>query len=290
MEAEALDFTKFEDGFVFHFGGELNRVNADTFAKSWLEFSNALKEINQIADLEFETEIYIEATSSGSFRIKFTGTVGTFVLSVIAGIFGSYIYDNVIADSEAKIEQNIIIENMTIEGDVCNVNAGKRTIRLPKEAAEAIKKIGKNQKFKRHVSNAFKKLESDSEIYSFGISIDTEDSDPLIEIERNKFYSQMIRHRRNRTERVEAELLILKAIFENSRKNWQFVWKDGKRISAPILDDLFLNRIVNREHIIGSGDTLQAIMRINHYEEENGVSTSQKYQILKVLSHRGKSA
>ena len=59
---QTIDLTEFDDGFVLHFGGDQNRINVDTFAKSMLELSSALKEINKTVNFERDVEIYIEAT------------------------------------------------------------------------------------------------------------------------------------------------------------------------------------------------------------------------------------
>jgi len=67
---QAVDLRTIEDEFVFHFGGEFHRINAETFANSILELTGAIKEINRIANPNYDIEVYVDALGEGSFRAR----------------------------------------------------------------------------------------------------------------------------------------------------------------------------------------------------------------------------
>lgn len=289
---QVADLTRLGDEFVFHFGGEFHRINAETFANSLLELSGALKEINRIVNPEFEIEVYIDALGEGSFRAriktlakKVTPLLDGVPKALLVSLLAAFIYEKILAE---KVEVNIIIND-----DSYIVEAGDQRVVLPKEAEEPRREIAKNPEIEKRVSKAFKILESDQEIKNFGITENLEDKVPLVEFPRSDFprlseIREIIvaEEERRRQKEEQANLLIIRAIFERGMRKWQFVWRDGIKISAPILDQTFYDKLVSHEYVIGTGDTLQVVLRIHQYKDEmSGAWINESYEVLEVVGH-----
>ena len=67
---KTLDLTESSNGFVVHYGGRINEVNATTLANSLIYLSNIVDLINQEFNPGFKVEIVLEAIGPGSFRGK----------------------------------------------------------------------------------------------------------------------------------------------------------------------------------------------------------------------------
>ena len=289
---QIADFTGVGDEFVFHFGGEFHRINAETFAKSLLELSGALKEINRIVNPEYEIEVYIDALGEGSFRARFK-TIARKVKPlldgvpkvVIVGLLVNFIYDKILAE---KGEINIIVND-----DSYIVEMEDQKIVLPREAEESRQEIVKNPEVEKRVSKAFEILEADSEINNFGITENLEDEEPLVTFPRSDFpclsevREFIVADEERRRQKEEKEnLLIIRAILQKGMRKWQFVRGDGIFISAPILDETFYNKLASHEYVIGIGDTLQVVLRIHQYKDEKvGTWIDESYEVLEVLGH-----
>ena len=290
--AQAIDLTNCGDEFTFHFGGEGHRIDAETFSKSMLEFSTALKEINRIVNPQFEIRVYIDAVNEGSFRtrIKLLGKkVGsaseTILIHVIIPIFVMHFYYIVLGE---KCEMTTtVINNIHI------VQIGDQHLSIPKEVAELPESISKNPEIEGHIRNAFRILKADREITDFGIGTNLKEEGLLVEIPHKEFdHLSGIRDSivseggRHRVTEERTKLLIIRAIFERSSKKWQFVWGDGSKISAAVLDKSFYDKIVTREYVIGAGDTLGVVLRTRqHRDEVSGTWVNTNHEVIKVLYH-----
>jgi hypothetical protein len=90
-----------------------------------------------------------------------------------------------------------------------------------------------------------------------------------------------------RTDVQKTKVQVIRVIFARGYRKWQFAW-NGVKISAPILDDNFLDRLQRHETEIGWGDVLDVVLRINQARDpENGVWLNESYEILEV---RGREA
>lgn len=289
---QTVDLTHLGDEFVFHFGGEFHRINAETLANSLLEISAALKEINRSVNPNFEIDIYIDALGEGSFRARIkaiarsaTPLIGGAALSIVASLLASFIYDKIFADNP---DVKIIIND-----DSYIVETADTKVILPKHAEWAKKKISNNSDVERRVSQAFKALQDDPEIQNFGITETLQDMHPLVLFPRSDFPSLseirevlILEDERRRSKDEQANLLIIRAIFERGPRKWQFVWRDGIKISAPILAEGFYDKLVSHEYVIGTGDTLQVTLRIHQNKDEmSGVWINERYEVLEVHGH-----
>ncbi len=288
---QTVDLTSLGDEFVIHFGGEFGRINAETFANTLLEVSSAIKEISRAINPDFEIEIYIDALGEGSFRARIrtlskraTPLIRTAALTIVLGLLTAFIYEKFIAD-----DPDI---NIYVNDDHYVVESGNQRVILPKEVGEQKEKISKNLELEQRVSNAFEILQKDQDVQNFGIAKDIKDEQLLVNVPRAQFprlseVRDIVISQENRRNKYEkTELLIIRAIFERGPRKWQFVWRDGIKISAPILDDMFYDKLASHEYVIGTGDTLRVMLRIHQKKDEMiGAWVNDSYEIVEVLGH-----
>ena len=287
-----VNLTKFDNEFVFHFGGEFHRVNVETFAKSMLELSSALKEINRVVNPDTDIEVCIDALGKGSFRTRIVAIAknskplfGGVSALVLAPLLVMCAYDKIRPDDDEV--SSSVINNFYI------VESNDFQFVLPTDAEPSLEKIDKNIEVDRHISEAFKTLHADEEIHNFGITENLNDTDSLVEFPRSDFarlseVREFVIGKEDGYREIEesANLLIIKAIFVRGMRKWQFTWRNELIISAAILDDSFYDKLDDREYVIGKGDTLQVILKIyQHKDDIEGVWINNSYEILKVLGH-----
>lgn len=281
------DLRGLTDDFVVHYGGDEQRIDAFTFGNSLIAVGNALQAINKEMNPGFSLEISVVALGGGSFRPRLRtkarrlaslligdirgGLVGAFCLFLVDRMLGG--------DPEPQIVINA--DNVEIhyhEGDV---------IILPRDAYDAYGRSKLSKEVDRALRQAFEALEEDEAVKSFGVSRSPEETaDMPVLIDRRQFphiarpaAAPIAGQRDQMFER--AELFIVRAIFEDSARRWQFVWQ-GNRISAPLLDEDYRRRIVRGEVSITHGDQLVADLRVLQTADPSGVWINDAYEVVKV--------
>ncbi len=272
---------------MLHFGGRPNEVDAYTFANSILAFSEALREINYQLNPDFKIEIAIDALGSGSFRaklktgaIKISGLFSGSIKELLIGILAALIYDKIF-NNEIKV---------VIKDDSYIVEHGHDRIIMSKNIYEAKDKLPNPAVVEKHLAEAFEVLKEDSSITEFGITKEIDDTKPILIIPRPIFDRLSERRlsgsgQKQKFVEEHTKVVIIKAVFERSERKWQFVW-NGIRISAPIKDQTFFDRLAKREFEFGQGDILDVILGIHKtLDDVSGAYINDKYEIVKVLSH-----
>ena len=88
-----------------------------------------------------------------------------------------------------------------------------------------------------------------------------------------------------RTISEPARVVVIRVIFEAGLRKWQFAW-NGVRISAPILDQDFIDQLKSHAVEIGRGDALAVDLRITQVRDpDTNVYLSKVYEIAKVHGH-----
>ena len=275
------------DQFVLHFGGRPNEVNAYTFANAILAMSEAIREIHSQLNPGFAIEIAIDAVGSGSFRARLKTTGET-----LASIFKTPARDLLIAVLAAIIYEKAFAPKMQIivKDDSYVIERGADRIILSREVYEARAKLKSTDEIDKQISRAFEVLEDDPSISDFGITPEIHDAEPLATIPREQF-ARLAEHvailqSENPTHRIieqRTQLIVLKAVLERSDRKWQFVW-NGIRISAPIKDPTFYDRLARREFEFGQGDILDVVLAIQQgRDDESGVYMNERYEVTKVF-------
>jgi hypothetical protein len=282
-----------EESFVIHFGTDLPRVNAYTLASTLVAIANAAKAANAATNPGLEIEIVVEALGAGSFRTRVRAlyksagnlfsaqtVVGTLVLNIIA----AYIFQVTLApDQDVKV---------TVNTDEVVIEAGKKTVVIPRKVHDAMKEAEKSPEFRNGVADVFEAVERDSTVNALGIG-PSMDGEPAIMVPRDAFRRAVDAVADSRREEdvhdvvEQADVQIMRAIFERKRRRWEFAWR-GIRISAPILDDGFNAQFLARKVPLHPGDGLQVMLRMRRHKDPlSGVVVNDPngYEVTKVLKH-----
>ncbi|MCW5696642.1 MAG: hypothetical protein KIS96_07885 [Bauldia sp.] len=258
------------DQIVIHYGGALTSVDAYTFANSLVAFADAARAVNAVINPGQNIEIRIEALGDGSFRAvvkRITKGIGGFfskgVQPLFWGVIGTLLYD--IADpSEVQI---------VIEDDQVVIEHGGDRIIVPREVYDMAQQARADPEVQRNIRRTIEVLEPDPAIENFGLTPEIDDPEPLVQVPRSRF-AMLTRppelspdNPTKREHRERARLVILKAWLKKGRHKWQFEW-NGVPLSAPIEDQEFLDRLARREYLLGAGDALDVLLRVNQDLDE----------------------
>lgn len=83
----------------------------------------------------------------------------------------------------------------------------------------------------------------------------------------------------------EATLQLIKVILEKGKRKWEFAWK-GIKISAPVSDDKFWDRMARGEVSIKQGDSIKAELQIIQVlDPYSKVFFNESYEIMKVIDY-----
>lgn len=263
---------------VIYFGGVPGSIDAETFAKSLLGFVQTARAINAVVDPGREIEIDIEDVGDGSFRALLRlinkGGVKGFFSDAIAAVFWGVVA-NVIYDNYVKNEPTI---QVIVKTDEVIIAKGSDRVIVPRSIHDATENAKRDPEVQKAISKTFEPLEANKEVSSFGFTQRMTDAKPFIEIPRESFPRFMqpamaisLLPEKVRTRSERARVIILKAWLNHKKRKWSFEW-NGVPISAPILDDDFLEKIDKREYLMGAGDALDVDVSFQqHYDESLGV-------------------
>ena len=287
-----IDLSKLPDSeIVLHFGGRSNEIDAFTFSNSLVAFAEALQEINRQISPELAVEVAIEGVGPGCFRAKINTKIKSLGglwrgvgKPLLIGILASYIYERTLGTSTViKVDSSMVV-----------IEQGSNRIIIPRDVYDARQKLPRPQQIERHVARAFAAMEDDPSVTDFALMARIDDPTPPFAIPREDFprlstpeLSAGEDGRRYRDERTLVT--IVKAVFERGNRKWEFVWQSGVRISAPIQDPTFFDKLASREFWFAQGDTLDVMLRVHQkFDDINGVYINEWYEIIKVfrVDHR----
>lgn len=287
MPRKVIDLRTLQDDFVVHYGGELNRVNAYTFANSLVALANAIRATNALVHPGHDIEIAIEALARGSFRARIRTkkfSIGNLfsaqgaATGLIVGLLGNYIFRAMNPD-----EPRIIVKDDSV---IFEYNDAR--VILPKQAHGAYEQTKGAEQIRDSIAEAFEVLDKDDSVKDFGITTGIKDKEPLIYVPRDRF-AQIARSVReepgSREIEMRASLQIVRAILERSPRLWEFV-SQGTRISAPVTDSKFYDDLAARKISLATGDALDATLRIHQRPiEGTDIFENTRYEVVKVHSH-----
>jgi hypothetical protein len=283
-----IDLRSFDDdGFVLHFGGRTHEVDALTFGSALVSLTEAIKAINSEINPGYKLEISIEAVGPGSFRARLKTEKRSLrnlfsredARNIVLALFATFIWEKVI-DPDQPPTIIVNIDSVVIE------HRGDRII-VPVHTVEQKAQVRNNAAVNRHVAKAMEILENDPSVASIGITKSLSDPEPLIEFPRAVF--PIIRKNAiplpedgRRYVDNESILSVHKAVFERSARKWEFVW-NGFKISAPILDQTFFDRLECRQVSLRQGDAFKATLRVHQiFDQMSGTWLNSSYEVLTV--------
>lgn len=283
-----IDLRQFDDdSFVVHFGGPISEIDATTFGAALIALADGLRAINNEINPGFAISVTIDAVGPGSFRARLKASkrslknlFSSAAKNIIFGILASLIYDKVFDPSEPP--------TIVVEGDTVIVRyEGSTTIILSKEVYDAKRQVEKNPEIDRSIARTIEAVEQNPSVTTLGFTPHLGDKEPVVEIPRALF-PEILRHSLSpqsddrRTEDVRTNLVVLKAVFERSRRKWEFIW-NGIKISAPIVDPTFFDRLGSRQISLHQGDAIEATLRIwKHLDPLTGAWLNERYEIISV--------
>lgn len=247
-----------ETGLVLHFGTTRHAISATTFASALVEFENAARSAIRLVEPDYEFDVYLEAIGPGTFRAKLVEKSVAKLLglrkpagAVALSLLAAFLYDRYLDG-----------ENVTLTDDFAVIERGEDRVVLPRTVYEQYNETASAEELEEPVRKFVAAIQADDDIAYFALSEDIEVAPP-IPIPRNDF-SRITRpptrvlEQEEDTRKREAKrevVGVLKAVFERGNRKWQFIWQ-GQKISAPIIDDAFFDRLESREISFAQGDAL----------------------------------
>jgi hypothetical protein len=276
-----------DDSFVVHFGGRFSEVDATTFSRALLALTDTIQAVNQEVNPGYAVEIVFEAAGAGSFRAclkilkKPLGNLfsADTVRDILIGLIGAAIWELAI-----KPEQPPVI---IVNTDAVIVEQDGQRIVISKEAQEARERIERSPAVKKNIAKTMEVLNEDQSITSFGFTPAIKDKAPLLNIPRPLFAvvqerAMPLDEDKLRFVEEPARLTVVKAIFERSTRKWEFIW-NGFKISAPIRDPQFFDRLLRKEVTLKHGDTFDAVIRIQQKQDPfSGAWLNESYEVMQV--------
>ena len=251
------------DAIVLYFGGDLNSVDAYTFANSLVSFADTIRSINSIVNPGQEIDIRLEAVAPGSFKAV--------IRQVQKGINSLFLT----GDNKVLVLLILLLmencsddePNITISGETIVIHIADEQIISSKDILNNIENVMDNEEINSNLSQTFDIIERDAAIQSFGLSPRLSDDSPPILVERDQFHlltrdyelTQPSDPRRRRTHR--ATLVVLKPWVNASNRKWAFEW-NSVPISAYVKDSHFLEKVKSHEIRFGNGDALNVELEV----------------------------
>ena len=286
-----IDLTNYSDneGFILHFGGTPREVNTYTFANALVAFSDVYRELNSQLYHGEAVELRLEALGPGSFRAKVKGLpkgikslLTRSSSHVLIPVLVMFLYDTYVNPKEI---------NVTVSDDQVVIERGRDRIIIPRVAYDSRLSLPNPEKIRQHVGKTIEAVEEDDNIQSVGVVRAGADDTPIIDLQRKDF-SRILElsavREESPTSRVVTETAILhivKAVFSDQKRKWDFVWR-GMKISAYIDDIIFVTDLMARRYTIGNGDAIDCILEIGQeWDEEMKVWLNISYSVRDVLHY-----
>jgi len=292
MKKKEINLINFEEEFFLFFGVDEHSINAETLAKSLLNFTKSLKQTEAIVNCGYELEIIVEALGEGSFKVKLKQIRKSLnnvfskknLTALSISILAAVIYDL------AKPDESV---NIIVNTNEYIVETATEKIILPREAEKYYEEIKTNDSINKSIEKTFDSLDNDSNIKNFEISKkDSKRRRNRIIIEQPLFQNLKSIVPKTKDERTivkEEILVIIKAILEKGKRKWEFLL-NGNRIGAPISDDVFFDKFIAHHITIAPGDALKVkLLTTRILDTSINLYVNHKYEIVEVIEHLPKS-
>jgi hypothetical protein len=283
-----IDLRPIGDTIILHIRKEGHSINAYLLAATLVALADAAKQANAQINPGYEIEVVVEALSDGSIRAVLRAVYHNLgnlfskeaLKAIVWGIISTYIYEQTLAPDK-KVSIVVNSEEVIIEQE------GTKII-VPRQVYEAEQKIKSSNRFQSKIGEAFDAILKDPEINSLSLDTGTslQNESPAISRE----YMEHIALPPNEDEQTQvieeiADLQIIRAILEKSKRRWEFSWK-GFKIPAPILDEKFYNDFISHQIVIAPGDKLKVRLRVfQRRDTAIGIYVNDHYEVIEVIQH-----
>lgn len=286
-----VNLADFKDTFIISYDGELHSIEANTFANSIVALSRIIEEINYLISPDSKVEIRIETINRGSFKptirvckkiwnkvAPFLPEKNTTVPTFIA-LF-------------ALFQQQNNKDTMTIKDDEVIIENPSSKIIIPREIYNNADRIKNQKNIKSEIASSFDIIANDPSISGFKIQKNLEDTSFPFKTTREDFNfftniseapNDLGENKRKITE--EANLQLIKVILEKGKRKWEFAWK-GIKISAPVSDDNFWDKMERGEVSIKQGDSIKVnLQMIQVLDPYSKVFFNESYDVIEVIKY-----
>lgn len=284
-----INISQIDDEVVLYYGCADTRINAYTLASSLVSLADAARATAASVNPGYDVEVVVEALGAGSFKARiraiYTSAANLFskdpIKTITLGIVSAIIYEHAFAPSkEVQID---------VRDDIVIIQQGDMRVTVSRQVYDGTREAKKDPEVRKAVSSFFRSLDEDPKIESIGVTRSMEDPPPPVSVPREVFAhaatEPVAPEGSERIVRERAELQILKAILERSRRKWEFSWR-GIKISAPVIDPRFYDEFFAHRITIAPGDTLEVEMLVHQLHDPRiCVYTNELYEILRVLKH-----
>ena len=203
-------------------------------------------------------------------------------LHILLPILVAFLYDTYVANDDL---------NVTVSEDHVIIERGRDRIIVPREAYEQGRKLPNPEKLREKIGSTIEAVERDESVASIGVARTVLDESPMIDIPRSDFprvrelSEALISEPNSRTKSEVAVLSIVKAVFSDQRRKWDFVW-NGVKISATIEDPVFIADLLRRVYTIGNGDAIECILDIHqNWDEASKIWLNVAYSVKSVTRY-----
>ena len=283
-----IDLKQIDDTLVLHVRKDGHSINAYALASTLIALADAAKAANEQINPGYEIEVMVEALSDGSFKATLRAFYKKLdnlfskqtLYAIVFGVMSNYVYEHTLApDRDVKV---------SVHTDEVTIVQGDKTIIVPRNVYDATQRVRSTSQFQEKVGQAVDALLKDENVVGVSFDAGPEEKKELPPIERSDLERIALPPEEkdcNQTIEEIADLQIIRAILEKSRRRWEFSWK-GFRFPAPILHDKFYKDFSDHNIVIGPGDTLKARLRIYQIRDpSNDIFINERYEVVEVLDH-----
>jgi len=289
VQMASVHISEFEESFVIHFGVDGKQINAYTLASTLVGIADAARAANAALNPGYDIEVVVEALGGGSFRAKlrsvYRGASNLFskqaLQAIVFSVIANFVYQHTLAP-DSKVVVSVATDEVVVQ-------QGDTRIVVPRNVHEATQRVQQQPAFMTGMQEVVDAVQSDTTIRSVGFSSEI-DLPPQITIPREDFgriptVTVTPEEDARDLPPQEADVQILRAILEKSRRRWEFVW-NGTRFAAPVLDERFYADFAAHKITIAPGDHLTVILRIRQRRIPGvGIFVNESYEVIEVLKH-----
>ena len=275
---------------VFKFEGDVEEISVETFTQAVMGYSHLVQIAAKELDPNMRVDVNISAIRPGCLEAVMSAIANGLpgLLAGVAGVAGDLapILEAVTGYLElkkflasngapTKIEQrgevNVV---MTQNGGTMNVTNNVIKIDGSAEAAKTLQGLFSSLDDNEKVSGV--SIEEDGSTASSGFTAEHKEfasiaSAPSCTVDSTR--TMIDGH---------AQLAVSKAVLEpSSSRKWEFYYR-GNKISAPVIDTAFYEKLLSHSWTFGIGDYIDADLEVTQKLNSIGIWENSRYRVVKV--------
>jgi len=283
-----INIQEIEKSLVIHFNTDDKSISAYTLASTLAAIADAAKYANGSLNPGFDIEVVVEALGPGSFRAQLSAVYKSsknlfssqLLFGLVVGVLGNFIYERTLS-----VKNQIKVEIFTEE---VIISQGDDRVIVPRPIYDSTRRVAQDPQFEKAMSRVFESMADDPKVKSIGLVPAMNSPMPEILIPKESLQlasAQSIDNSNIKVVREPAEIQIVKAILDKSKRKWEFMWR-GFKISAPVTHDKFYADFFAHDITIAPGDTLKVTLAIKQDKDpDTGIYTNIGYEVVEVHDH-----